>query len=152
MAWHSKLSLNHKNVTYETGTATFLDIPVLTRKVWYAFCVSVNELYLRSINERVKQKYFRVSYSNHPLVHFPSISPYNISLNVTAPTVPALKFADGEGLLDSPAIAEYVERNYPRVPPSLAKPPPRKTANSFSIPMSRPVSAPAGLCRDVQEP
>ncbi|KAF9141737.1 hypothetical protein BGX30_004217 [Mortierella sp. GBA39] len=76
MAWHSKLSLNQKNVTYETVTVTFLDIPVLIRKV---------------------------------------------CLNVTPPTVPALKIADGEGPLDSPAIAEYVERNYPKGPSIVAQ-------------------------------
>ncbi|KAG0297852.1 hypothetical protein BGZ96_004503 [Linnemannia gamsii] len=36
--------------------------------------------------------------------------------NVTAPTVPTLKIADGEGLQDSMAIAEYVEKNYPKGP------------------------------------
>lgn len=35
---------------------------------------------------------------------------------MTAPTVPTLKIADGEGLQDSLAIAEYVECNYPEGP------------------------------------
>lgn len=35
---------------------------------------------------------------------------------MTAPTVPTLKIADGEGLQDSLAIAEYIERNYPKGP------------------------------------
>lgn len=44
MVWRAKLSLNHKNVNYETIPVTFLDIPVLIPKVWYAFCVCVDKL------------------------------------------------------------------------------------------------------------
>ncbi|KAF9933352.1 hypothetical protein FBU30_005756 [Linnemannia zychae] len=59
----------------------------------------------------------KVNYETVPLtfldipVEIPKVCP-----NVTAPTVPTLKVGDGEGLQDSFAIAEYVERTYPNGP------------------------------------
>ncbi|KAG0218394.1 hypothetical protein BGX33_007536 [Mortierella sp. NVP41] len=51
--------------------------------------------------------------------------------NVTAPTVPTLKIADGEGLQDSQAIAEYVERNCPKGPSIFGKEPSEKNLQLF---------------------
>ncbi|KAF9934555.1 hypothetical protein BGZ65_003711 [Modicella reniformis] len=51
--------------------------------------------------------------------------------NLTAPTVPALQLEDGQGLLDSLAIAEYLEKNYPDRPLLFGKTPSEKKLQLF---------------------
>ncbi|KAF9132528.1 hypothetical protein BGW39_011880 [Mortierella sp. 14UC] len=51
--------------------------------------------------------------------------------NVKAPTVPTLKVADSEGLQDSLAIAEYVEKTHPKGPSIFGSNPSEKNLQLF---------------------
>jgi glutathione S-transferase len=147
MVWRAKLSLNHKGVTYETIPVTFLDIPTLIPQVWYVVCcvlcvVSMNFASFcccfKSKTRLTPMDAFdhNISWSHTLITHFlhcsSTTTPSNkISPNVTAPTVPTLKIADGEGLQDSLAIAEYVEKNYPKGPSIFGATPSEKHLQLF---------------------
>ncbi|KAF8943797.1 hypothetical protein BGZ47_005057 [Haplosporangium gracile] len=73
-----------------------------------------------------------VTYDTVPItfLDIPILIP-KVCPNVTAPTVPTLKITGGEGLQDSLAIAEYVERNYPKGPSIFGQTPSEKNLQLF---------------------
>ncbi|KAF9907451.1 hypothetical protein EC991_010915 [Linnemannia zychae] len=73
-----------------------------------------------------------VSYETVPVtfIDIPVLIP-KLCPNVKAPTVPTLKVADGEGLQDSLAIAEYAENTSPKGPSIFGTNPSEKNLHLF---------------------
>ncbi|KAG0302911.1 hypothetical protein BGZ98_007127 [Dissophora globulifera] len=76
--------------------------------------------------------YKKVSYESVPLnfleipIAIPAACP-----NVVSPTVPTLQLENGQGLMDSLAIAEYLEEKYPDRPSLFGKSPSEKNLQMF---------------------